>query len=225
MPSTRIVCEPSPRDADAHAAQELAELDDVRLAGGVSNLRHARRRGRGEQRGFRSGHRRFVEIDRRRLQAVRRPRDDGRSPGCTRAPIAISASRCVLMRAPRRKIAARRRDDGAAAARQQRPHQQHRAAQASDQRAVGLVLGDVGAADAQRGAADAFDLGAEIEQQPRHHLDVGDARHVGERAPLVGQQARRHQRQRRVLVAFDVDAAFDAAAAFNHQCGHIEFQL
>ena len=111
--------------------------------------------------------------------------------------------------APRRKVAAGRRHEGAPAAREQRPQQQHRAAQPADQRAIGLVLGDLRAADAQRRAADAFDLGAEVEQQPRHHLDVGDARHVVQRAPLVGQQARRHQRQRRVLVAFDVDAAFE----------------
>ena len=45
-------------------------------------------------------------------------------------------------RAARRKIAARRRDDRAAAARQERAHQQHRAAQPADQRAVGLVLRD-----------------------------------------------------------------------------------
>ena len=110
------------------------------------------------------------------------------------------------------KVAARRRHDRAPAARQQRPQQQHRAAQPADQRAIGLVLGDVRAANAQRRAADAFDVGAEVEQQPRHHLDVGDAGHVVQRAPLVGQQARGNQRQRRVLVALDVHAAFDRVA-------------
>ena len=59
-------------DADAHAAQELAQLDDVRLAGGVADLGDAGRRRRGQQRRFGAGHRRLVEIDRRRLQAVRR---------------------------------------------------------------------------------------------------------------------------------------------------------
>jgi hypothetical protein len=34
----------------------------------------------------------------------------------------------------------------------------------------------------QRRRPDAFDLGAEIEQQPRHHLDVADPRHVVQHA-------------------------------------------
>ncbi len=61
-------------------------------------------------------------------------------------------------------------------ARQQRPEQQHRAAQPADQGAVGLVRAHLPAADGQRRAADALDLGAEIEQQTRHHVDVHDAR-------------------------------------------------
>src|SRR5476649_591885 len=45
-----------------------------------------------------------------------------------------------------------------------------------------------------------LDLGAEVEEQPRHHFHVADARHVGEDAFLGRQQARGNQRQRGVLV-------------------------
>ena len=64
---------------------------------------------------------------------------------------------------------------------------------------------------------------AEIEEQPRHHLDVADARHVGQHALLGRQQAGGEQRQRGVLVAFDVDGARQPLAAFNQQCGHVSF--
>ncbi len=73
---------------------------------------------------------------------------------------------------PRGKITSRRRHDGPAATREQRAQQQHRSAKPADQRAIRFVLGDFRAADRQLRPADAVDLGAEIEQQARHHFDV-----------------------------------------------------
>ena len=108
----------------------------------------------------------------------------------------------------------------AAGPREQRPEQQHRPAQPADQRAVGRMRAHARRADAQRGAADAVDLGAEVEQQARHHLDVADARHVGQHALVFGEQARRQQRQRGVLVALDGHAALEPVAAFDQQCRH-----
>ena len=103
----------------------------------------------------------------------------------------------------------------AAATREQRTEQQHGPAQPADQGAVGLVLGDRAAAHAQRRAADAFDLRAQIEEQPRHHFDVADPRHVRQHAFVRRQQARGEQRQRGILVAFDRDGTRQAMAAFN----------
>ena len=108
--------------------------------------------GRGEKRRLGAGHRRFVEVDRRRLQAVRRLEHVAGARRPARAPIAASASRCVDDRAARGKIAARRRQPRAPAPRQQRAEEQHRAAQAADERAVRLVLRDLRAAHAQRRA-------------------------------------------------------------------------
>ena len=104
-----------------------------------------------------------------------------------------------------------------AAAREQWAEQQDRAAQPADQRAVGLVLHHVATVNAQGGAANSLDFGPQVEQQAGHHLHVGDARHIGQRARLVGQQARGHQRQRGVLVAFDVDAAAESTAALDYE--------
>ena len=72
----------------------------------------------------------------------------------------------------------------------------------------------------QRRRADAVDLGAEVEQQPAHHFHVGDARNVAQHALLLGQQARGDERQRGVLVAFDIETAVQAVTAFDHECGH-----
>ncbi len=206
-------------DADAHAAQELAELHDVRLAGGVTDLGHAGRGGRRQQRRLGARDRRFVEVDRGRtepiwhLQTMARALDDLGAHRGERLDVGADAP-------PRREVAPGRRDVRLTAPGQERPQQQNRPAQPSDQGAVGLVLQDIAALDAQRGAADALDLGAEIEQQPRHDLDVGDSRHVGQHARLIRQQAGCHQRQRRVLVAFDVDASAEPTAAVNDECGH-----
>jgi len=44
-----------------------------------------------------------------------------------------------------------------------------------------------------------------LHQQVRHRRDVGEVREVGENQRLCRQQARRHQRQRRVLGAANRD--------------------
>ena len=119
------------------------------------------------------------------------------------------------MRAAGRKVAAGRREPRPAPPRQQRAEQQHRAPQSTDQHGVRLVLDHLPTSHAQRRRPDAVDLGAEIDQQTRHHLDVADQRHVGEHARFRGQQTGREQRQRRVLVALDLDPARQAVTALN----------
>ena len=108
-------------------------------------------------------------------------------------------------RPPRREIPSGLREPRASAPGQQRPNQQHGSAQPADERAVGLVLHDLPAPHAKCRAADALDFCAEIEQQPRHHLHVGDARHICQHALLGRQQACGEQRKRRVFVAFHVN--------------------
>jgi hypothetical protein len=118
-------------------------------------------------------------------------------------------------RSPRREIAAGRREMRASTPGEQRSEQQDGAAQPPDEGAVGLVLRHLGTADPKRRAADALDLRAEIEQKPRHHFDVADARHVREDAFLGRQQARGQQRQRGILVTFDFHGTGEPMAALD----------
>ena len=104
--------------------------------------------------------------------------------------------------------------------REQRANQQNRAANAADELRVGLVLNHLLTADADRRRPDAFHGRAQVEQQLRHRLDVLDPRHVGEHAFFGRQQARRQQRQRGVLVAFDINGSGQTPAAFNLQSRH-----
>ena len=161
------------------------------------------RRG-GEQRRLRPGNRRLVEVHRRALQAVGRL-EHVVGPCAERAPIASSASRCVEIV----RRAGKSPPGGAMCARPSRassgPSSSTEPRSRPTSAAIGIVLPAPAGSDPQRRGPDAIDLGADVEQQPRHHLDVADARHVRQHALVFGQQARGEQRQRRVLVAFDGD--------------------
>ena len=84
----------------------------------------------------------------------------------------------------------------------------------------GACLRRLRRANAQRRAADAVDLCSDVEQQPRHHLDVANAWHVRQDAFVLGQQTCREQGQRGVLVAFDGHAPLQSVSAFYEQCRH-----
>jgi hypothetical protein len=59
-----------------------------------------------------------------------------------------------------------------------------------------------------------FDLRAQRFDEVEQDVDVTDARHVGDLARLIREQARRDQRQCGVLVPFDHHASRQRAAAF-----------
>ena len=154
------------------------------------------RRGRGEQRRLGAGDRRLVEVDRRRLQPVRRLEHVAGAVDLRARPSPASASRCVAIV----RRAGKSPPGGASCARPRRassgPSSSTEPRSRPTSAPSGSSFDDLRTAHAQRRGADALDLGAEIEEQPRHHLDVADARHVGEHALFGRQQARREQRQR-----------------------------
>ena len=162
-------------------------------------------RGGGEQRRLGAGHRRLVEIDRRRLQAVRRLEHVAGAVDL-RAPIATSASRCVAIV----RRAGKSPPGGARCARPRRassgPSSSTEPRSRPTSAPSGSSLIDLAAAHAQRRVPMPSTSAPRSSEQPRHHLDVADPRHVGEHALFGRQQARGQQRQRGVLVAFDVDA-------------------
>ena len=177
-------------------------------------------RGR-QQRRLGAGDRRLVEVHRRALQAVRRLEHVVGALRSAARPSPRSASRCVPNRPARRKVAAGRRDVRAA----RRARAAVRAAAPS--RAAGPPARDRARACARAARGPAASCvpmpstsAPRSSEQPRHHLDVADARHVGEHALVLGQQAGGEQRQRGVLVAFDGHAALEPVAAFDEQCRH-----
>ena len=147
-------------------------------------------------------------------------------PGASssRAPMARSAARCVSIV----RRAGKSPPGGAMCARPRRassgPSSRTDPRSRPTSAGSGVVLRHLGAPDSQRARPDAIDLGAEIEQQSRHHFHVADARHVVQDALLLGEQAGGHQRQRRVLVALDLYAAAERLAAFNDQSGHVSLR-
>jgi len=205
--------------ADAEFLQERTEFDDVGFARGVTDFRSSVGSGGREQRRLGARDRRLVEIHRgglesfRHFEPVPRTRKNPRAHGLERLEMRGNRTAC-------RKVAARQRESGAAAPREQRTYQQHRTAQAADERRVGFVFGDLFASHPQRRRACAFDRRAEIDEQLHHRVHVFDARHVGERALLCRQQTRGQERQRGVLVAFDVDGPGQPRSAFNVESGH-----
>jgi general secretion pathway protein D len=105
------------RNARAHRPQELAQLDDVRFAGRVPDLAAAGSRHGRQHRRFGARDGRFIEVQRGRLQAVRRFQEmphrgqDGRAHCGERPQVRVD-------RPARRKVATRRRDVRATPSRQ-----------------------------------------------------------------------------------------------------------
>ena len=117
-------------------------------------------------------------------------------------------------------VAAGGRQQRRAEAGQQRPADQHGGADA-----LGQVGVDVGRADVVRlerdGVAVAvLDLDPEVRQEVQQRLRVPDLRDVVQDDLLVRQQARREQRQGRVLVAGGHDGAGQRHAAFDDELLH-----
>ena len=119
-----------------------------------------------------------------------------------------------------REVAAGRRDVRAAGAREERSEQQNGPPEPADEGAIGGMRLDTRRPDTQGRGTDPLDLGADVEEQARHHLDVANPRHVGQHALLVREQTRGQQRQRRVLVPFDGNATFEPVTALDEQTRH-----
>ena len=113
-------------------------------------------------------------------------------------------------------VAARRRHV-AAAAREQRAGEQDRRADAAAERRSSVVFETNSARISGRSAAVHSTLGAEIGDQLEHHLDVADARHVGQPDGAVGQQRRSDDGQRRVLVALGGDGPGEGTSALDDE--------
>ena len=124
------------------------------------------------------------------------------------------------------------RSDGAAAgqrharlahARDQRPQHQRGSAHGLDQLVGSFGIDQIAAADRGamlRAAIAEFDFGAHGGQQLALGLDVAHLGNVFQDDRLVGEQGRRHGRQRGILRAADAHRAQQRIAAANHKLVH-----
>ncbi len=104
-------------------------------------------------------------------------------------------------------VTARRRHADAADTREQWAGEQERRAHPAAQLLVEVPLANLRRADAHLVRPGPFHLGADVGEQRDHRVDVADARHVRQRHGPFGEQARREDRQRAVLVSRGPDGA------------------
>ncbi len=114
-------------------------------------------------------------------------------------------------------IAAGRRHPSGPEARQQRPGEQERGADPLRQLSVDLGAVDRRAVDQQLAGAEPLDPRAERLEQQHHRFDVSDPRHVAQDHLVVGEQARRQDRQGSVFVAGGHDRARQRHSAFDYE--------
>ncbi len=173
-----------------------AQVLHVRLAGGVRDHRLARRERRGHDRVLRRHHGGLVQVD---VRSLERARELVALAELERRTELLERVEVRVEPAPADHVASRRRHDGAADSPEQRPGEEERRSDVARELGVDLVA-DVGGVHAYGVRVDPLHLGAEMGEQRAHRLDIADARDVVQRHRLVGEQARRQDRESAVLV-------------------------
>ena len=210
-------------DLGAEADEEAAEVLDMGLAGSVADDRLAFGEHRRHDRVLGAHHRRLVEVH---------PLADellgaevvGAVDLHRHAELGEGVDVGVEPAAPDH-VASRGRHDGPAEAGEQRPGEQERRADLAAEIGVELGLRDAGAIDAHLVRPRPGGVGAEVDEQLDHHLDVADARQVREQHLLGGEHGRGEDRQSAVLVPGCTDRAGERATALDderlHEAGAI----
>ena len=201
-------------DPRAERDEEVGEVLHVRLGGGVAQHRDALGAGGGAQGIFRRGDARLVEEDvgageLLRAEPIMLVDRNGRAELLQREQVRVDA-------APSDHVAARRRQHERSAARQHRPGEQDRGA-----RYRAHSSGSRSAARSSRAWIVSSFAPSQVACAPTERIrstSVSVSRMRGtlrETHRLVGQQRRRDDRQRGVLVAARLDAAGKAVTAFD----------
>ena len=212
-----------PLDLRAERDEEAAEILDVRLAGGVADHGLALGEDGGHDGVLGRHHARLVEEDRLAAQAggahlvAAVDRDLGararRGRGC--------AGRAGGGRSRRRPAAARRRGRSARAAGPPSRNEARIRRQSSSSSSV--LLTPRGSTRTSFSPAP-LDVGADVDEQLDHRLDVADPRHVRELHGLGREHARGEDRQRAVLVPRGAHRAAERAPAFDHEGLHLRWR-
>jgi hypothetical protein len=207
-------------DVGAHLEQQAGEVLYVRLARGVADRRGARRERRGHERVLGRHHRRLVHEDPARLEPPvgRRELDP---------PVAVHLRAHVRERVemgvqppPADEVAARGRHADLPEAGEQRAGEQERSANPRRELLVDARVRQRVGLQAELVLAAPADLDPEPFEQRNLALGVADPGDVREHDLLVGQQARREDREGRVLVPRSHDLPRQRRAALDHELLH-----
>ena len=219
LPTMRMVGVPAPSMRGAHAHEQLGEVADLGLAGGVVDHRLALRQAGGHQDVLGAGDADRLEADLGAAQPLR-PRLDVAVLHLDLGAHPLQRGEVQVDRARADGAAARQRHARAALAGDQRAEHEHGGAHRLDE-VVGRLDGAQGARPHLDGAADAeLDLGAERLEHAAHGADVAHLGDVREHHGLVGQQGGAQVRQGGVLGAGDADRAFEGPAADDADAVH-----
>ena len=210
-------------DLRAERDEEVAEVLDVRLAGGVAKDRRAARRDGRRERVLGAGDARLVEEDVGAAEPWRATDESCRSSS-NAAPSRSSARKCVSTR--RRPMTSppgggssiwpQRASSGPASRIDARIFRQRLGIEA--RRRDGLARGCASVLRAVHSTST-----PERRDELDERLDVADARDVLERDRMFGEQRRADDRQRGVLVAGRTDGAGEPLPALDDelQCAHV----
>ena len=191
---------PDALDAGAHLSEQPAEVLHVRLAGRVEDLGPAFGAHGRQQDVLGAGDRGQVEDDAGAAQAIGMRDQLGGRLSDRRAHLAEPAE-VLLDAAGADVVAARPRQSRAAEASEQRPQKQDGRAHPLAQVVRHARCGRAAGVDGDRALAVAFR--ADALEDLRHHVCVGDARHVLQVYGFLGQKSSRHLGQGRVLGTAD----------------------
>ena len=185
----------------------------MRLGSHVAQISRAVRRHRSHQRVFGGGHAGFIEknVGAREARGAEFQPVGGRDRGAE----LLEGQKMRIEPSPADDIAAGRRQRHLAAAGEQRPCQQDRGAYPRAQ--FGIEVGGANAfgVDGQRVAAAPVSGGADRPDQFHQRFGITNARNIFERDRMFGQQRRRDDRQRGVLVPRRLNGTRQPVAAFN----------
>src|SRR6266508_2697918 len=207
-----------PADAGPERAEEPAQVLHVGLAGGVADDRLALgEHGRGH--GVLGGrHRRLVQEHGLAGEPVGRQLEH--PVELDRGPERAEGEQVGVEPAAADHVAPRWGQGAAAGPGQQGPGQQHRGPDAGAQARVEAHLPDPARVDPHVVGADVGELGPGHGGELEHGVHVTDAGHVVEHDRSVGQQGRRDDGQRGVLVAGRSDGAADRLATLDDEALH-----
>ena len=207
-------------DVRTHADQAPRQVVHMRLARGVADHGDALGEHRRHHQVLGAGDRGHVERDARAVQAA----GAGDISALTFLDLGAhepEALEMLLHAAHADVIAAGLGDARLPRPRHQRAEQQERAAHAPAEPGVHLGGAELCRVQPPRVRVGMRDLDPHVLEHPGHRRDVLDIGHVAELDLLVGEQRRRHDRQRRVLASGDRDAPLEPSPATDAQEFHL----